>query len=65
MSLIYFFIELVVLAFLVLIGCFIVDETFTGRALRLAWIAKLVIGILAIFLVVASLHSYPTLGLGL
>jgi NADH:ubiquinone oxidoreductase subunit 6 (subunit J) len=57
MSLITILIFIIAIIALILIGVFIIDKTFTGPIAEWAWVAKIIIGLIALVAVVALLLS--------
>ena len=47
----------IIVLVIVIVGCIVVDKTFTGPAAEFNWLAKLVIGVLALVLVVIALRG--------
>lgn len=57
MSLVTLLIVIVVIVAVVLLGVFIIDRTFTGPIAEWAWVAKIIIGLIALIAVVTLLLS--------
>ena len=47
----------IILLVVVIVGVIVIDKTFTGPASEFTWLAKLVLGVLALVMVIAALRG--------
>jgi hypothetical protein len=57
MSLIPLLIILIVFVVIVVLAIFIIDATFTGPLAAFAWVAKIVVGLIALLVLLSYVHS--------
>ena len=57
MDLISLLVLVIVFVVIVVLAIFIIDKTFTGPLAELSWVAKIIVGIIALLTLVAYLHG--------